>query len=60
MITLWELFNAALLPMKDIKTGEKIDSKVVLKNPDARVKNISCDERFNLLVEYEKEPEDEE
>ncbi len=58
MITLRELFDTAMLPMVDMKTGEKVDSKVVLKNPDAIVEKISCNERFDLLVKYKKEPED--
>lgn len=59
MITLIELFDVAKLPMKDVETGERIDSHVVLKNPDAIVKSISFDTRsIDITVEYEKEPED--
>lgn len=58
MITLIELFDAAMLPMIDMETKEKVDSKVVLENPDAIVEKISCNERFDLLVKYKKEPKD--
>jgi hypothetical protein len=58
MITLIELFDAAILPMLDLETKEKVDSKVVLKHPNAIVEKISCDEDFNILVKYAKEPED--
>lgn len=61
MITLVELFDVARLPMKDMETGEIINSKVVLAHPDAVVKSISFDmNTIDFLVEYEKEPEDEE
>lgn len=60
MITLIELFERTRLPMKDMETGEKIDSKVVLAHPDAVVKSVSFDiNTIDFLVEYEKEPEDE-
>lgn len=60
MITLIELFDVTRLPMKDMETGEKIDSKVVLAHPDAIVKSVSFDmNTIDFLVEYEKEPEDE-
>ena len=60
MITLIELFDVARLPMKDMETGKKIDSKVVLAHPDAIVKSVSFDmNTIDFLVEYEKEPEDE-
>lgn len=58
MITLWELYRKTLLPMVDMETGKKIDGKVALKIPDAMVNAISCDSKYNILVEYEKEPED--
>lgn len=60
MITLMELFEVTRLPMKDMETGEKVDSKVVLAHPDAVVKSISFDmNTIDFEVEYEKEPEDE-
>lgn len=60
MITLIELFDITKLPMKDMKTGERIDSKVVLKHPDAIIKSISFDTKsIDITVDYEKEPEDE-
>lgn len=60
MITLIELFDVTRLPMKDAETGKKIDSKVVLKHPDAIVKGISFDTNtIDFVVEYEKESEDE-
>ena len=59
MITLIELFDVSMLPMIDMKTGEKIDSKVVLKYPNARVEKISCTAGYDIKVKYEKEPKDE-
>ena len=60
MITLIELFDVARLPMKDKKTDEYINRKVVLAHPDAIVKSISFDlNTIDFLVEYEKEPEHE-
>lgn len=59
MITLIELYDAVMLPMVDMKTGEKVDGKVVLANPDAIVEKISCNDKFDILVKYAKEPEDE-
>lgn len=60
MITLMELYEAAQLPMVDMETRNIVDSKVVLKHPNARVEKISCNDRYDLLVKYEKEPDDEE
>lgn len=60
MITLIELYDAVMLPMVDMETGEKVDGKVVLANPDAIVEKISCNDKFDILVKYVKEPEDEE
>ena len=60
MITLIELIDITRLPMKDAETGKRIDSKVVLKHPDAIVKSISFDTNtIDFVVEYVKEPEDE-
>lgn len=59
MIKLIELFDVTMLPMVDMETGEKIDSDVVLKHPNARVEKISCTATFDIKVKYEKEPEDE-
>lgn len=59
MITLIELYDAVMLPMVDMENGEKVDGKVVLANPDAIVEKISCNDNFNILVKYVKEPEDE-
>ena len=58
MITLIELYDVVMLPMVDMETGEKVDGKVVLANPDAIVEKISCNEHFDILVKYEKEAED--
>ena len=61
MIRLEELFEVTMLPMKDMETGKKIDSKVVLAHPDAIVRSVGFDWQHMLFtVEYEKEPEDEE
>ncbi len=59
MITLIELYDAVMLPMVDMENGEKVDGKVVLANPDAIVEKISCNDKFDILVKYAKEPEDE-
>ena len=59
MITLIELYDAVMLPMVDMENGEKVDGKVVLANPDAIVEKISCNDKFDILVKYVKEPEDE-
>lgn len=59
MITLIELYDAVMLPMVDMENGEKVDGKVVLANPNAIVEKISCNDKFDILVKYAKEPEDE-
>lgn len=58
MITLEDLWDVLLLPAKDAETGEKIDSEVMAKNRKCPVIEVSCDANFNILVKYEKEPED--
>lgn len=59
MITLIEFFDVAMLPMIDMETGKKIDSKVVLQHPDAIITNIGFNWRtLEFTVEYIKEPED--
>lgn len=59
MITLEELFEVNMLPMKDMETGKKIDSKVVLAHPDSIVRKVGFDWRtMEFTVEYDKEPED--
>lgn len=59
MITLIELFDVTKFPMKDMESGEKVDSKIVLAYPDAIVRSIGFDwNTFEFTVEYDKEPED--
>lgn len=59
MITLVDFFDAAMLPMRDMETGENIDSKVVLAHPNAIVEKIGWDNhKYEFTVLYEKEPED--
>ena len=59
MITLEELFEVTMLPMKDMETGKKVDSKVVLAHPDAIVRRVGFDwKTMEFTVEYDKEPED--
>lgn len=56
MITLVELFEVSLFPLMDMDTGEKVDSKVVLKHPDAKVESLGFDTaKLYALVKYEKE-----
>lgn len=59
MITLLELFDVTMLPLVDMQTGERIDDKVMLAHKDAKVLTISASRDFDILVNYEKEPEDE-
>lgn len=54
-----DLWEKSMLPLVDMETGEKIDSDVMLKYPDAEVLKFSCDGHFNILVMYEKEQQDE-
>lgn len=59
MITLEELFEVTLLPMKDMETGKEVDSKVVLEHPHAIVRRVGFDwNTLEFTVLYEKEPED--
>lgn len=60
MITLMELFDVARFPMKDMDSGEAVDSKVVLAHPDAVVEKIGCTSDFEITVRYNKEAHDEE
>ena len=60
MITLIELFDVARFPMKDMDSGEVVDSKVVLANPDAVVEKIGCTSDFEITVRYNKEAQNEE
>ena len=54
-----DLWEKSMLPLVDMETGEKIDSDVMLKYPDAEVLKFSCDGHFNILVMYEKGQRDE-
>ena len=59
MITLIELFDVTKFPMKDMESGEEVDSKIVLAHPDAIVRSIGFDwKTLEFTVEYDKEPED--
>lgn len=59
MITLIELFDVTKFPMKDMESGEKVDSKIVLAHPNAIVRSIGFDwKTLEFTVEYDKEPED--
>lgn len=59
MITLLELFDVARFPMKDMDSGEAVDSKVVLAHPDAVVVKIGCTSDLWITVRYAKEAQDE-
>ena len=59
MITLMELFDVARFPMKDMDSGEAVDSKIVLAHPDVIVEKIGCTSDFEITVRYNKEDEDE-
>lgn len=58
MITLMELFDVARFPMKDMDSGEAVDSRVVFAHPDAVVEKIACTSDFWITVRY-KEAQDE-
>lgn len=59
MITLMELFDVARFPMKDMDSGEVVDSRVVLAHPDAVVEKIACTNDLWITVRYKKEAQDE-
>lgn len=60
MITLIELFDVAQFQLKDMETGELINSKVVLGHPDAIIEKIGFDWReMQFTVRCKKEPENE-
>lgn len=61
MITLIELFDVTMFPIKEMKTGKAIDGKFVINNPDLKIKRLGFDCRsVDFTVEFEEEPENEE